>query len=94
MQNRNEIFNTGPEFKPGDKPYLEFGNEILNNNIPWSEVLADVMNKGGLSVSLIAGKLQTSINALKTIVDGNECPLTFKQGARLLNLQMTTCNKN
>jgi hypothetical protein len=73
-----------PEFKPGNKPYLEFGNEILNNNIPWSEVLNEVYIKTGMTKSQLAARLESTINCLDSIVNGNDCPLTFKQGARLL----------
>lgn len=79
--------NKRPVFKPGDTPYLYFGDEILNNNIPWSAVLTKVMQKSDLNISQIAGKLETSINRVKGIIDGNNCPLTFEQGARLLALE-------
>ena len=76
-----------PEFKPGNKPYLKFGNEILNDNLPWADILNEVLTKSGLNLSQIAGKLNTSINNLNNIVNGNACPLTLKQGAILLSLQ-------
>ncbi len=76
-----------PEFKPGDTPYLLFGNSVLNNNIAWREVLEDIVQRGSLSYSQIAGKLEVTTNIIKTIINGNNCPLTFKQGARLLAIQ-------
>ena len=79
--------NMKPEFKPGNKPYLVFGNEVLNNNIPWSEVLNDILAKPDMSISKVAAELGTSINMLRSVVDGNSCPITFKQGAILLAMQ-------
>lgn len=77
------------EFKPSDKPYLVFGNEVLNNNIPWSEVLREVHMKSGMTLAQIAARLQTSINNLGEFVNGNNCPISFKQGARLLTMLET-----
>jgi hypothetical protein len=78
--------NNKPAFKPGNKPFLKFGNEVLNNNIPWSEVLNNVLAQPGMTSAKVAAQLGMSINALATIVNGNTCPITFKQGAILLSL--------
>lgn len=75
-----------PEFKPGNKPYLVFGNEILNNNIPWSEVLRDLVIKVELTVIDIAAQLETTVGVLKTLLKTGECGLGFKQAARLLTI--------
>lgn len=75
-----------PEFKPGNKPYLVFGNEILNNNIPWSEVLRDLVSKAKLTVSDLAMRLETTIGVLETLLKTGECNLGFKQAARLLTI--------
>lgn len=74
------------EFKPGDKPYLIFGNEILNNNIPWSEVLRALVTKTELTVEEIASRLSTTVEILNKLLATGECALGFKQGARLLTI--------
>jgi lambda repressor-like predicted transcriptional regulator len=76
-----------PEFKPGDKPYLQFGHVVLNNNFPWKDILDDVLNSSGMSIAALSVKLETTVSTLRNVVNGNNCPLSFKQGARLLTLQ-------
>jgi lambda repressor-like predicted transcriptional regulator len=74
------------EFKPGNKPYLVFGNEVLNNNMPWHDILTELLATSGMSLSELSVRLETTVSTLCNVVNGNECPLTFKQGARLLTL--------
>jgi hypothetical protein len=76
-----------PKFKPGNKPYCRFGNQVLNNNVPWKDILNDVLTTSGMSLSELSIKLETTVSTLCNVVNGNRCPLTFKQGARLLTLQ-------
>ena len=75
-----------PDFKPGNKPYLVFGNEVLNNNIPWSEVLNDLVSKAELAIADIAARLETTREVLENLLKTGECGLGFKQGARLLTI--------
>lgn len=77
---------TKPEFKPGNKPYLVFGNEILNNNIPWSEVLCDLIMKAELTLTDIAARLETTVDVLEMLLKTGESKLGFKQSARLLTI--------
>jgi hypothetical protein len=76
-----------PEFKPGNKPYCKFGNEMLNYNMPWKDILDEVLASSGMSLSSLSVKLENTVSNLGNVVNGNDCPLTFKQGARLLTLQ-------
>lgn len=78
--------STLPEFKPGSTIYCQVGYQILNNNLPWVDILAETLALGDKNIGQIASELQTSINMLKTLVNGNDCHLNFKQGARLLRL--------
>lgn len=76
-----------PAFKPGNRPYLQFGNIVLNNNLPWKEITCDVLDGATLTRTELAERLEMPLNQFDFIVNGNSCPLTFKQGARLLTLQ-------
>jgi hypothetical protein len=78
--------NTLPEFKPGNTPYLKFGNEILNDNMPWRDMLDELLAKSDLTPSAIASFLDTTVSNLDDVINGNGCPLAFKQGAALVSL--------
>jgi hypothetical protein len=84
--------NTLPEFKPGNTPYLKFGDEMLNDNMPWRDMLDALQAKSDLTPSAIASVLGTSISNLGNIINGNDCPLAFKQGAALVSLWREYCN--
>jgi hypothetical protein len=78
--------NKFPEFKPGDKPFLKFGNEILNDNMPWLDMLNELLNSTELTPVQIASCLELSTNHLQKFVNGNECPISFKQGALFMSI--------
>jgi hypothetical protein len=78
--------NQHPKFKPGNTPYLKFGDEILNDNLPWRDMLDELLAKSDLTPSAIASFLDTTVSNLHDVVNGNDCPLAFKQGAALVSL--------
>ena len=77
--------NSLPEFKPGDKPYLEYDGVILNANVPWNEIVTDIKEKH-YSLSTIAAIAEATLGTLKAVLKQNYDSLPFRSGARLLTL--------
>jgi lambda repressor-like predicted transcriptional regulator len=74
-----------PEFKPGDKPYLEYDGVTLNANVPWHEIVTEIKEKN-YSLSAIAAVAGTTLSALKEVLKQNFDVLSFRAGARLITL--------
>lgn len=74
-----------PEFKPGDKPYCQFGNIILNKNVPWAEVIVEILDKG-YALNDIANYAETTLWVLNEVVKLNYDVLPFRAGARIITL--------
>ena len=71
-----------PEFKPGNTPYTQLGNETLNANIYWPQIIQDILAHY-TQQQLITETGLTSANMLK-INQQNYRKLNFKMGAKLL----------
>ena len=76
-----------PDFKPGNTPHLQYGNEVLNANVPWNEVISDLCSHG-LSMAEIAIQLDVELSSIQAVAAKNYSHLNFKAGARLLTLHM------
>tara|TARA_R110000868_G_scaffold158036_3_gene385813 strand:+ start:69295 stop:69597 length:303 start_codon:yes stop_codon:yes gene_type:complete len=74
------------EFKPGATPSTNLGNEVLNHNIPWSEVVQDIIKTGYYTLAMLADKIDTKPIILNAIADGDDSNLDFKTGAKLLSV--------
>jgi hypothetical protein len=79
-----------PEFKPGDTPWCEYGNEVLNGNVDWVEIVKQVLMRGYNKKSL-AQRLELAVKHIETILNGDLSPLNFKRGARLLAIESEVC---
>jgi hypothetical protein len=73
------------QFKPGNKPYLEFDGTILNANVPWNEVVNDIL-KAGVSSAEISIETHLLPHVIGEILEGNYDGLCFKAGAMLITL--------
>ena len=76
-----------PEFKPGNTPYMQYGNQVLNENVAWNEVISDLCSHG-LSMVEIAVRLDVDVCVVQAVTKENYAQLNFKTGARLLALHM------
>jgi hypothetical protein len=80
-----KIKSKQPEFKPGNKPYCQFGKEILNKNVPWDKVLSEIVVKG-YSPQAVALQIGTKLSILKQIEKKHFDKLSFRAGARMLSI--------
>ena len=76
-----------PAFKPGNTPHLQYGNQVLNDNVCWDEVIHELCLHG-LSMAEIATRLDVDVDVVQTAAKRNYAQLNFKTGARLLALHM------
>ena len=74
-----------PEFKPGDTPHTQLGNQTLNGNVPWSSIVEEIFQACYTQEQLLA---ETGITAkdLQKISHNNYKKLSFRSGARLLRV--------
>lgn len=79
-----------PSFKPGNTPHLQYGKEVLNANVPWSDVLNEIC-LSGMALTEIASRLEVSVSMLRAVATQHYENLNFKTGARLLTLHMQHC---
>jgi len=80
-----------PEFKPGSTSYTQFGEQVLNANVPWKVIVEEIMQKQSLQIDRqilinIARATEISLLSLEKILTGSYEGLTFREGARLLGL--------
>lgn len=77
--------NEPPIFKPGDKPYTEFGKEILNGNVAWDEVVQAILDTGydKGELALDVGLQKAAVNR---ILAGEYDDIYFRAGARILTI--------
>lgn len=73
-----------PEFKPGSTPYTQYGNETLNANIPWYQIIQEILTHYTQEQLLEETGLVN--NDLLEILNQNYCKLNFKMGAKLLRI--------
>lgn len=89
MNNHNDNNGTNtttyPEFKPGDKPYTQFGNVMLNANVPWDELVNELI-KSGQSMKQIADYAECPLDVIRNIRKGVFDGLHFRAGARICTL--------
>ena len=74
-----------PAFKPGSTPHMQYGNEMINANVPWNEVISDLCSHG-LSMVEIATRLDVDFSVIQAVAAKNYSRLNFKAGARLLTM--------
>jgi hypothetical protein len=79
-----------PEFKPGEESFCRFGKEFLNKNVPWHEVVADLVDRN-YSLIAIAAFAQTQLSVIQEVGQRNFSTLSFRAGARLITLHYRLC---
>lgn len=85
--NQNDFIpeQEGTEFKPGDEPHCKFGNQVLNANVPWDEVVAELRAKK-CSIAEIAEYAECDISVIFSVLKQDYSCLNFRTGARLITL--------
>tara|TARA_R110000868_G_scaffold410505_2_gene698757 strand:+ start:8070 stop:8366 length:297 start_codon:yes stop_codon:yes gene_type:complete len=75
-----------PNFKPGQTAHTQLGDETLNANVPWADVINDILTSGQYSLDSLATKIQTTAANVMPLLDNDASPLDFKTGAKLLSV--------
>lgn len=86
------INKTKPEFKPGDKPYCEFDGVLLNANVPWHELIADLKDKG-CTIDDIAERIACPLEVLEQAQEKQYNNLAFRAGASLVTMHYEYCRE-
>ena len=74
-----------PEFKPGTTPHTQYGDEMLNANVPWHEIVGQILTRN-YTIGRLAEEVKTSIAALNKILKEDFSELNFRTGARILGV--------
>ena len=79
-----ELSTPPPEFKPGNTPHTQFGNETLNGNVPWDQVVqAILIHKTQIQLATEVG---TTLSNVLRILKQDYGKLNFRTGAQILTI--------
>ena len=73
-----------PAFKPGKTPHTQYGDEMLNANVPWQEILQEL--QAHYTQERLVDEAGVSPANLLKILKGNYSDLNFRTGARILGV--------
>ena len=85
---KDTVPSAQPEFKPGNTPFLKYGNEMLNADVEWDQVTRDILSSG-CTITSLAEEMELPNDSIQEILNRNYHRLTFKLGARLLRIHMS-----
>lgn len=74
-----------PEFKPGNTPYLQYDNTLLNADQDWAAILCEILIHG-LTMEAVAEFIGVGMRAVDKILANDYTELNFRAGARLATL--------
>jgi hypothetical protein len=74
-----------PEFKPGNTPHTKLGDEMLNANVPWHEIVSQILTRN-YTIGRLAEEVKTNIASLNKILKEDFSELNFRTGARILGV--------
>lgn len=82
-----EIVQTSdqPEFKPGNTPHTQFGEQMLNFNVPWDQIVFEILTCD-YTLAALAEKIQSTTSVLNKILKQDFSTLNFRTGARILGV--------
>ncbi len=87
MSEQKNTINNKPEFKPGNTPYLQFGNELLNGDVNWQITLMELLLYTDYTIATLAVCLEVDEVVLVNLMrDADEVGFGFKTGARMLTM--------
>ena len=73
-----------PEFKPGNTPHTQYGDKILNGNVPWSKIIEEI--QAHYTQERLVKKTGVTPATLRKISKGNYSSLDFRTGAKILGV--------
>ena len=73
-----------PEFKPDNTPYTQYGNETLNANVLWYQVIQEILVHK--TQEQLANEVGTPLTNIMKIMKQNYRKLNFRTGARILGV--------
>jgi hypothetical protein len=76
---------TQPEFKPGSTPHTQYGNETLNANVPWDQIVIEIL-MCDYTIAGLAEEIKSTTSVLNKILRHDFSALNFRTGARILGV--------
>ena len=74
-----------PEFKPGNTPHTKFGDEVLNANVPWDQVVSEILTRD-YTIAGLAEEIKSTTSVLINVLKSDFSTLNFRIGARILGV--------
>jgi hypothetical protein len=87
--NLKQVVKIESDFKPGDKPYYEYDGMILNANVPWNELVQELVQElliNGYSELNVAKYSGRTLRVIKDVLNKSYDGLCFRAGARIITL--------
>ena len=76
---------TQPEFKPGSAPHAQYGDEVLNANVPWDQVVSEILTRD-YTIAALAEEIKGTTSVIIKILKRDFSALNFRTGARILGV--------
>ena len=83
-QRDSQPSENAPEFKPGNTPHTQLGNETLNANIPWQEIVQQI--QAHYTQEQLIEETGVTTENLLNILNQDYSKLNFRTGARILGV--------
>ena len=74
-----------PEFKPGNTPHTQYGDEVLNANVPWDHIVIEILTRD-YTIAALAEEIESTTSVLNKVLQKNFSALNFRTGARILSV--------
>jgi hypothetical protein len=74
-----------PEFKPGNTPHTQYGSETLNANVPWDQVVIEILTRD-YTIAALAEKIKSTTSVVNKVLQQDFSTLNFRTGARILGV--------
>ena len=83
-QRDSQPSENAPEFKPGNTPHTQYGNQILNANVPWPEIINEIQAR--YTQEQLMKETGVTADNLLNILNQDYSKLNFRTGARILGV--------
>ena len=74
-----------PEFKPGNTPHTQYGDEVLNANVPWDQIVSEILTRD-YTIAALAEEIKSTASVLIKVLKRDFSTLNFRTGARILGV--------
>lgn len=85
LTDSENVTKSAPEFKPGNKPHLEYDGVLLNANVPWNELVDELVERG-FTLLQVSDYAECSLDTVKELQESVFDNLSFRAGARIATM--------